>query len=113
MKYFTNKQNQVFALEDADVLPVIETDDEGNEIEKPSPWVKNDWTEITEQEATAIANPPPTAEEQLSLARANRAAAYAAEADPLFFKAQRGEAEMQEWQDKVAEIRTRFPYPED
>ena len=30
-----------------------------------------------------------------------RAFAYAAEADPLFFKAQRGEATMQQWQDKV------------
>lgn len=38
-----------------------------------------------------------------------RKAAYAAEADPLFFKAQRGEATMEEWQAKVAEIKTRFP----
>jgi hypothetical protein len=40
---------------------------------------------------------------------ANRRAAYIAEADPLFFKAQRGEATMEEWQAKVAEIKTRFP----
>lgn len=38
-----------------------------------------------------------------------RRAAYAAEADPLFFKAQRGEAAVQEWQDKVAEIKARYP----
>ena len=43
---------------------------------------------------------------------AARAAAYAKEADPLFFKAQRGEATMDEWQAKVAEIKVRFPYPE-
>lgn len=42
---------------------------------------------------------------------ANRAAAYAAEADPLFFKAQRGEATIAEWEAKVAEIRARYPYP--
>ena len=42
-----------------------------------------------------------------------RAAAYAAEADPLFFQAQRGEATMDEWTAKVAEIRTRYPYPGD
>jgi hypothetical protein len=42
-------------------------------------------------------------------AEANRKAAYIAEADPLFFKAQRGEATLQEWQDKVAEIKARFP----
>jgi hypothetical protein len=42
-------------------------------------------------------------------AERNRKAAYIAEADPLFFKAQRGEATMEEWQAKVAEIKTRFP----
>ena len=42
-----------------------------------------------------------------------RAAAYAAEADPLFFKAQRGEATTAEWEAKVAEIKARFPYPGD
>ncbi len=41
-----------------------------------------------------------------------RAAAYSVEADPLFFKAQRGEVTMEEWQNKVAEIKTRFPYQE-
>jgi hypothetical protein len=38
-----------------------------------------------------------------------RRAAYTAEADPLFFKAQRGEATEQEWLDKIAEIRARYP----
>jgi hypothetical protein len=42
-------------------------------------------------------------------AEANRKAAYIAEADPLFFKSQRGEATLQEWQDKVAEIKNRYP----
>jgi hypothetical protein len=40
---------------------------------------------------------------------AKRQQAYIAEADPLFFKAQRGEATMEEWQEKVAEIKQRFP----
>ena len=40
-----------------------------------------------------------------------RSAAYSAEADPLFFKAQRGEATTEEWTAKVAEIKARFPYP--
>lgn len=43
-------------------------------------------------------------------AQQQRAAAYTSEADPLFFKAQRGEATMAEWQAKVEEIRLRFPY---
>jgi hypothetical protein len=50
-------------------------------------------------------------EAQRMSAQQARAAAYAAEADPLFFKAQRGEATIEEWQSTVADIRARFPYP--
>lgn len=42
----------------------------------------------------------------------SREAAYKAESDSLFFKAQRGEATIQEWQAKVSEIKARFPYQE-
>ena len=42
-------------------------------------------------------------------AERNRKAAYISEADPLFSKAQRGEATMEEWQAKVAEIKARYP----
>ena len=49
----------------------------------------------------------PTIEQQ----QAARAAAYNSEADPLFFKAQRGEATEAEWLAKIAEIKARFPYP--
>jgi hypothetical protein len=49
----------------------------------------------------------PTLEEQ----SAARAAAYRAESDPLFFMSQRGEATVEEWQSKVAEIKAQFPYP--
>lgn len=51
-------------------------------------------------------------EQQLEDARNQRAAAYTQEADPLFFKAQRGEVELATWEAKVQEIRNRFPYPE-
>ena len=37
--------------------------------------------------------------------------AYIEEADPLFFKSQRGEATVEEWQAKIEEIKSRFPYP--
>ena len=50
------------------------------------------------------------AEQARAEAERNRAKAYATEADPLFFKAQRGEATMDEWNAKVAEIRARYPY---
>lgn len=48
----------------------------------------------------------------LALIAAQRATAYAAEADPIFFAAQRGEATIDEWKAKVAEIRKRYPKPE-
>lgn len=41
----------------------------------------------------------------------DRAAAYRTEADPLFFKAQRGEATNDEWLAKIEEIKARYPYP--
>ena len=37
-----------------------------------------------------------------------RAAAYVSESDPLFFKAQRGEATMDQWLAKVQEIKNRY-----
>jgi hypothetical protein len=52
-------------------------------------------------------------EQALATAQHNRATAYTTEADPLFFKAQRGEATIEEWQAKVAEIRSRYPYPQE
>lgn len=47
------------------------------------------------------------------LAREARRAAFAAEADPLFFKVQRGEASRAEYDALVEAIRARHPYPED
>ncbi len=38
-----------------------------------------------------------------------RSEAYRNESDPIFFKYQRGEATQQEWLDKIAEIKARFP----
>ena len=64
--------------------------------------------EIAEREAYARDVLPGILRQQVER---NRAAAYAAEADPLFFKAQRGEATTDEWTAKVAEIKARFPYP--
>jgi hypothetical protein len=52
---------------------------------------------------------PPTKEQQEQLRRW----AYQQEADPLFFMSQRGEATVEEWQAKVAEIKARYPYPEE
>ncbi len=62
---------------------------------------------FTAEEVAAVLARQPARENQ----EAARQAAYREEADPLFFMAQRGEATMEEWQAKVAEIKARFPYP--
>lgn len=45
--------------------------------------------------------------------RQARRAAFTAQADPLAFKVLRGEATQAEYEATVAEIRARFPYPEE
>lgn len=39
-----------------------------------------------------------------------RKQAYREEADPVFFKAERGEKEKVEWEDKVKKIKKKYPY---
>ena len=74
---------------------------------------------ISAKTGKIIGDPPPepTPEEILAAeraaAKASRAKAYADEADPLFFKVQRGEASEQEWLDAIEAIRARYPYPEE
>jgi hypothetical protein len=71
-------------------------------------WLDTEQTQPTDAEIDAeVARLQ--ALEPIRVAEANRRAAYIAEADPLFFKAQRGEATLQEWQDKIAEIKARYP----
>lgn len=48
--------------------------------------------------------------EYIAYQKLQRAEAYKNEADPIFFKYQRGEATQQEWQDKIQAIRDKFPY---
>ena len=64
--------------------------------------------EMTPEEVAAL-QPQITRDSQ----EVARKRAYEAEADPLFFMAQRGEATNAEWLARVAEIKTRFPYPAD
>lgn len=76
----------------------------GDELE----WLDQTQTRPTDAEIDAeVARL--TVLEPARIATENRRAAYIAEADPLFFKAQRGEATLDEWQAKVAEIKARFP----
>ena len=51
------------------------------------------------------------AEVERGRVEAQRRAAYAVEADPIFFQYQRGDATEQEWLDAVQAVKDRYPYP--
>jgi hypothetical protein len=71
-------------------------------------FVDGAWV-IVEPEPVPEPEPerPPTREQIEQMRRG----AYTEEADPMFFMAQRGEATVEEWMAKVAEIKARYPYP--
>jgi hypothetical protein len=93
MKHYRDPQDNLFGLDDNVVPP-------------------SDYTEITIEEAREIAasKVPPFLPDP-EFVRMERAYAYSQEADPLFFKSQRGEATEAEWLAKVEEIKERYPYP--
>lgn len=72
-------------------------------------YVNNAWEVQTipqpEPEPEPEVTPPPTPSEL-------RRSAFVRESDALFFKAQRGEATMEEWLAKISEIKARYPDPE-
>lgn len=71
--------------------------------------VDGEWVQVW---GVSEATPEQIAErkaEKNNEATQNRMLSYRNEADPLFFKWQRGEATEQEWLDKVSEIKLRFP----
>lgn len=67
-----------------------------------------DWNKVKTAEQKA----QEAKENAYESAKYSREAAYRSESDPLFFKAQRSESTLDEWQAKVQEIKQRFPYPE-
>lgn len=69
-------------------------------------FIPSNLVPISEQQALEIANQTkePLTSEQIKQIRQQM---FEKEADPLFFKAQRGEATMEEWLSKVEEIRNR------
>jgi hypothetical protein len=91
MKHYKDSENNLYAYEsdgsqDAHILPGL--------------------TPITVDELTALVaeKAKPLTADQI---RTRKLRAYQEEADPLFFKWQRGEATEQEWLDKIAEIKAR------
>lgn len=93
MKHYKDENNKVFAFEN-----------DGSQDD----LIPENLIAISNEEADLIRNPPKTPLEVLEETKLNRACAYRDEADPLFFKFQRGEIDKQVWLDKVAEIKARF-----
>lgn len=97
------------------VLPVMRVeiptyDPKLQRVEESTPvLVDNAWTQAWSVIELTTEELAQQQAEQLAQAEAQRAEAYRTESDPLFFKAQRGEATQQQWLDKVAEIKARYP----
>jgi hypothetical protein len=91
MNYYVDSNNNVFAFDDGDPIPSGLTP----------------VSELQAEEVVAGNLAAPTYEE---VSRA-RLSAYELESDPIYFKAQRGEATMEEWLAKVDEIKAANPYP--
>ena len=84
--------------------PMTQRVEEGTPVLQAGEWLQV-WN-VTPLSAEEIAQLQADRAEQT---RQQRQAAYQQEADPLFFKWQRGEATQQEWLDKIAEIKQRYP----
>ncbi len=69
------------------------------------------WNELSSRDDIAPYVEPDPIRPSAQTIAALRKSAYQDEADPLYFKAQRGEATMDEWLAKIAEIKTRYPEP--
>lgn len=72
------------------------------------PYIDRDVVYTVEVQALSQEELDDKASTALASAKTQRAEAYRAESDPLFFKAQRGEATVDEWLAKVTEIKARY-----
>ena len=91
----------------------IEHDPETEKLVSCDPYVLEGWayTVVVEQKTTEEIESEQAIRDAAhkAMVEAQRAEAYRNESDPLFFKSQRGEVTEQEWLDKVAEIKARYP----
>jgi len=99
-----------------DVFPVVSTGAQYDQATQVDSQDGCEYNADTQRWETSWVVRDKTAEElqaevdaRAAQVEAQRAEAYRTESDPLFFKSQRGEATHQEWLDKVAEIKARYP----
>lgn len=89
----------------------VEVEAGSDMVQEPS-TVEIGATEVVETQvfrAKTQSEKDAEAADRAEAAKRDRAQAYREESDPLFFKAQRGEATTEEWLAKVQEIKSRFP----
>ena len=87
-------------------IPFTASPDDAEGAELYAQAVDGDFGVIAPYVEPPTPEPVPPTQEQID---ALRRAAYQVEADPLFFKAQRGEAAQADWLAKIEEIKARFP----
>jgi hypothetical protein len=97
-----------------DVYPVKEVtppavDHTKNLTETTPILVNGEWTQVWVVADASQVEVDTRKAELTAEAEYNRAEAYRAESDPLFFKWQRGESTQEVWVAKVNEIKSRFP----
>lgn len=83
-------------------VPCPKVDYTKNVVEETPNLINGEWY----QDWSVTAKPQAEID---AIATSLRAEAYREESDPLFFKWQRGESTEQEWLDKIAEIKARYP----
>lgn len=91
---------------------LVEVPSPGDNWASTTPRVEILETEIVETQTYRLKTQAEIDADVASRSESNRRAraeAYKQEADPLFFKSERGEVTREEWLAKVEEIRTRYP----
>jgi hypothetical protein len=102
-------------LAEYSVYPLTPTDQPAydpatHRIEEGTPaLIDGAWTQVWNVIALTAEEIAQQQADHAAQVKEQRAEAYRIESDPLFFKSQRGEATQQEWLDKVAEIKARYP----
>ena len=94
MKHYKDSKNNVYAYES-----------DGSQ----DAFIADGLTLISDEEALLLTASPPAPALTNSQIEYMRQMAYQSESDPLFFKAQRGEANSEEWLAKITEIKARYP----